>query len=205
MDYLKFHSTKSKIHLLIISSICLFFLTSNVFGTCQLSNEGRGNTVEELLSCLQDYKTPVVRQKAIFSIHRLSKEAIPALIENISNSKKVVAYLSNPLSSGPLVRDPPMGVFSAYLIESILGRERLEERTIDNIPSTLGNDPNNYVYWNGFIVNSQNELIKDGDLIEVQKIYRVWWEKNKDESICELREGWKNGERILNGKDYEWK
>jgi hypothetical protein len=127
------------------------------------------------------------------------------LIANISNSKKVSVFLGNPLSSSGSGSRSPVGVLSAYIVELILGRERLKSKNHDYNLGVLGEYSENYVYWDGIIVTDKKERIKDDDLPEVQKVYQEWWEKNKNESICVLQENWKKGIRILDNKVYRWK
>lgn len=196
---------------MVVAFVCLFLISTTTFGKCNLSKEENNHPVEELVNCLQVEEKSVekhfsTQRQVVFELHGLGKEAIPSLINNISNSKKVSAFLGNPLSSYGSGTTSPAGVISAYIVELILGRERLKSNKKDYLfYMLLGGFSENYVYWDGIILNEKKERIKAENLPVIQKIYQEWWEKNKNESICALRESWKKGVRVLDGREYKWR
>jgi len=188
---------------------CLSLSAIPVFSQCNFSRSNTNKTVAQLLKCLEIEKKDLeidifTRQQTIFGLHKLGKEAIPNLIANISNSTRVLAMLDNPRSSDRRGNYIPVGLISAFIIELILSKETLVNKKEDFGLAILGSTEENYPYWDGDIRNSGNKFIKAGDLPEIREIYQAWWEKNKNTPVDVLREMWKNGDRILDGKEYRW-
>ena len=128
-------------------------------------------------------------RRALYELHDSGREAIPFLIEEISNEDSIVLFLGNPKSSqysrwGPSIY---IGVLAAYLIDLIIERDSINENEFFSSNLYLG-DIKNYLYWDGVIIRKDNmELITVRDLLCIQKIYRQWWSKNKRTSFYILR------------------
>jgi hypothetical protein len=98
-----------------------------------------------------------------------------------------------------------IGRLSAYIIEMILGREKLIEPIYPkDFEFMLGPHASNYVYGVGIITKEQGKLIDAKDLVHVQKAYVGWWEKNKDKPIEELRRDWSLGITPLSRSLFSW-
>jgi len=143
------------------------------------------------------------KKNAIFELHKNGKKSIPLLIKEISDNTKVINEIRNPLSS--FYGEPYVffGVFSAYVIELILGREKLNTENSYKSQYLL-DEPTNYIYTRGLIIDEENRIINKEDLIKIRKIYAEWWEKNKDKTIEQLRNDWKKNIKPLSGSKYHW-
>jgi len=112
------------------------------------------------------------QRRAIFELHDSGREAIPYLIEEISNEESIVLFIGNPKSSqysrwGPSIY---IGVLAAYLIELIIVREPTGEKEYYSSNLYLGNI-NNYLYCDGVIINKEDEeLITVRDLVGISTV-----------------------------------
>lgn len=144
---------------------------------------------------------------AIFKLHRMGKDAIPFLIEAINAEKKIGNIMTNPMSSlltEDIARVYP-GVMAAYVIELIVARECLNTKEFFENEFTLGGGNfENYIYYYGIILKgkrvridqiSERERIDPNDVAEIQRIYRFWWEKNRQKPLEQLRIEWESGKR----------
>jgi hypothetical protein len=126
---------------------------------------------------------------------RIGKSAIPYLIDAIDrNERGWVGFKEERSSSLVLNFGNFSGITAAYMIEYLLS------------------DSSGYqIYPNGVIcrVNHQTghlyqEKLTLDDVKAVKKIYRSWWEANKNKSMEELKSDWRRGKRALYGTDYAW-
>ncbi len=156
----------------------------------------------QLINQLED-KTPEKRQEAVVKIHALGKEAIPELINNITNGRIPRFLLRDPANSNLTVSQlhNSLGLTSAYLVEFILGNEDFPINEQDDKDFIFGN---NYVYWSGIIVNSKNKAIEDFQLNEIKLQYEKWWSENKNKNIETLRKDWSEGKKPLSQSEYKW-
>jgi hypothetical protein len=193
-----FFKTKTKKYL--VKTIFNFLLLILFFPACAPNGE---------MIQLSNLKSNSIktRKSVIFELHKLGKKAIPLLIQEIPDDTEILLLLNNPLSStideGSLKNYS--GVLAGYVVELILGKELLENENFFGNDFILGTNIENYIYYCGKIVNEKEEDIQKSDLIEVQKIYRKWWEENKHKSIEELRAEWKIDKKPLTNSKYHWK
>lgn len=96
------------------------------------------------------------------------------------------------------------GTLAAYVIELIVNRAQIKLDKNDHPQFLLGNNQDNYVFWEGVIAKNKG-LAKMADLPRIKMLYQKWWELNKAETIERLREKQKGEERILDRKPYHWK
>jgi hypothetical protein len=147
------------------------------------------------------------RRSAVMALHRAGIQAIPALIEHISDGE--IAESSALLFQIPILSSRPpdaqddyfAGVLYAYSVELILGRERLIVR---EGPCDFLLDPGEYVYHSGVIRKKHRRLIEASDLPRVQQFYSRWWGTNRNKTLTQLRQDWKQSARPLNGSPYSW-
>jgi hypothetical protein len=145
--------------------------------------------------------------KAFYKVHYSGKKAIPQLIEFIAvDFKADLHMLIDPWSShmGPGASNNYAGEWAVYGINMILFRQG--EPPKDACPwPPYGSDRAKYLRVNGSIVKGkENSPVTHKDMFEIQRVYRDWWEQNKDKSIEQLRLDWKNGNRPLAGSIYHW-
>ncbi len=168
-------------------------------------NNGRGDEIRQLVSKLER-NSPQERRDAILSLHHFGKDAIPFLIDNITNSKDLYVMLVNPRNSDvrlALEAKTYEGILAAYVIELILNREQIKLDKNDNPQFLLGNNPDNYVFWEG-VIRKNKGLATGADLPRIRRLYQKWWDMNKSETIEKLREKQKSGAHVLNRKPYYW-
>lgn len=143
-------------------------------------------------------------RKQIFKVFNNGKSSIYLLVEKISELRFGGLPLKHPRNSNELKSQHNIGFAYAYLIELILGRERLEfDRNVDY---ELGSE-NNYVYWDGLIVMlgaGGPKPVGMCELKEIYGLYRHWWNENQHKSLRQLRSDWKKGIRPLSGSKYSW-
>lgn len=184
--------------------ICLIFL----FFSCRVSI---ANNKE--VECLKKYIDDLMindatnRYNIVFYIHSCGKEAIPLLIGEIDTNKKAAILVRHTYDSFILKEAYTnyVGVLYAYVIELILGRDRLLPTIHTPIIWILGDNMDIYIYWHGII--NYKDRRKSFDLYDmkvIKQIYQEWWDKNKDRSIEKLRMDWENGIKPLTGSDYKW-
>ncbi len=144
-------------------------------------------------------------RKQIFSVFNNGKNSIHLLVEKISELRFWGLPLKHPRNSIELEPQNSIGFAYAYLIELILGRQKLE---LDKNADYMFGAEKNYVYWDGRIVLRGGEGLKTvgmGDLREIYWIYRQWWNENQKKTLRRLRKEWKRGIRPLSGSKYSWK
>jgi len=168
-------------------------------------NVEQDDEIRQLVSKLESGSTRE-RRDAILFLHRFGKDAIPLLIENISNGKEIYGLLSNPTNSNlglAIKAKTYAGTISSYAIELILRREEIKEDKNGESPFFLGDSDENYLFPEG-VIKKNNGLAKKSDLLRIKMLYQKWWEKNRSETIEKLREKQKSGEQILNRRPYYW-
>jgi hypothetical protein len=179
-----------------LSPIIFFVFCSIIFCGSQSNS-----IVNELNNLKSDHLE--TNKKAIFELHKNGKKSIPLLIKEISDNTKVMNQIQNPKYSFYGETHVFFGVFSAYVIELILGREKLN--TENSYKSLfLLEKSTNYIYTRGLIIDEENRIINEEDLIKIRKIYEAWWEQNRSKSIEQLRDDWRNNIRPLSGSKYHW-
>ena len=140
-------------------------------------------------------------------IHKEGKKIIPDLINSIDTNQKTSVGFIHPLSSTIyLFHVNYAGVLSAYMIEFLLGVEKLECIEVD----IYSYEKSPYqIFKYGVIVRKVNDKpvmmpLQNNDMKKIKKYYQTWWEKNKIKSIEELREDWRNDKRALSNTEYIW-
>lgn len=187
----------------LVVSVSLLMLGSR---NSAMINNGHDDEIRQLISKLES-SSQQERRDAILSLHRFGKDAIPFLIDNISNSKEIYIGLGSPMNSDmrlSLEAKTYAGTLAAFVIELILNRAQIKLDKNDHPQFLLGNSQDNYVFWEGVIAKNKG-LAKMADLPRIKKLYQKWWELNKAETIERLREKQKGGESILDRKPYYWK
>jgi hypothetical protein len=170
-----------------------------------VTNDEHDDEIRQLISKLESSSIEE-RRNAIVSLHRFGKEAIPFLIENVSNQKQTYGWLCSIINSDlrlAIAAKTYAGTLSSYVIELVLRRDRIILDKNDHPQFLLGNNQDNYIFWEG-VIKKKNGLAKKTDLLPIQKLYQKWWDKNKSETIEILREKQKSGERVLDRKPYYW-
>ena len=168
-------------------------------------NVEQDDEIRQLVSKLESRSTQE-RREAILSLHCFGKDAIPFLIDNISNGKEAYGKLYSVRNSDlrlAFEAKTYAGTLSSFVIELILRRDQIKIDKNDNPQFLLGNSHENYIFWEG-VIKKNNGLAKKADLLRIKMLYQKWWEKNKSETIEKLREKQKSGEQILNRKPYYW-
>ncbi len=170
----------------------------------QVEKDNSENKTSQLINQLED-KTPKKRQEAVVKIYALGKDAIPELINNITNPRIPRFLLRTPMNNNLTVSQlhNSLGLTSAYLIELILGNENFSINDKDSEQFIFGNSAN-YIYWSGIIVDSKDKAIEQHQLNEIRLQYEKWWSENKDESIENLRKNWSEGKKPLSQSEYKW-
>ncbi len=141
---------------------------------------------------------------AISCLHLKGEKSIPLLINKISDCQsKTFFTLANSRNSQFGGYYECYGFFYAYLIELILGKEKLDEIEDLYLYHGLGAQ-GNYIYWDGLLVDENEKMADKSNLSEIQEIYAAWWENNKHKSLKQLREDWKNDRGPLSGSRYRW-
>lgn len=147
------------------------------------------------------------RRAAIFALHRIGKQAIPALVTRIADAQVAgsgTVDLQNPILSSVLPnfqRDQFAGVLYAYIIELILGRETLSAEA-GKCDFLLAQD--DYLYGHGAIRKDPNSPLEPADLSRIQQIYLKWWDANRNKTLTQLRSEWKQSIRPLSSSEYRW-
>jgi hypothetical protein len=144
------------------------------------------DTPQESIRKLGDDSTRVQNEGAE-ELFEMGKRAIPSLINSIGSTETIAVAYWNPISSeappeGAKIRQLATEIY-AYMIEIILSKEdKMLTEYNDDGTCTVSID----------------------DLVKVRRVYSDWWDRNKDKSIEQLRDDWKNGVRPLTGTDYKW-
>lgn len=159
--------------------------------------------------------TKCERRRAVVTLHKLGKAAIPTLLSHIGDTDRATAsvlLLQNPLLSSILPdsqHDEFNGIMSAYVIELILGQKSLVSEAVGcgfrgETSGVFLLEHHDYVYAHGLIRKSANGGILKGDLASIQEIYRKWWTANQEKTLEEMREDWNHAKRPLTGSIYFW-
>ena len=168
-------------------------------------NVSQDDEIRQLISKLES-GSKKERREAILSLHRFGKDAIPYLIDNISNGKEAYGILGSVRNSDlrlAFEAKTYAGTLSSFVIELILRRDQIKIDKNDHPQFLLGNNPENYIFWEG-VIKKKNGLAKKSDLLRIKMLYQKWWEKNRSETIEKLREKQKSGEHVLDRKPYYW-
>lgn len=198
---------KFKVLKLLFAGVVLVMNATYLFGQVNSikTNDNNCPSISENVLLLEN---DTQRINIIFDLHKCGKSAIPSLIDNISNDKEIFIRLVNPVVpdlrgvSGKMY----VGELSAYLVELILGRDALtnkSERKIDQA-FPLGANPQNYVFGKGIIFDQKKNRIMKDDLSNIQSFYKKWWQENGRKDITDLRKHWNSGDNILLGSGYYW-
>jgi hypothetical protein len=149
------------------------------------------------------YEVSIMFYHAIVELHKHGKESIPLLIDEINNREKSIGLIfSHPHNSHFGEIYDCYGFLYVYLVELILGREKIKE-SADSYGGFLG-PRENYVFWYGLLAKENGKTTSCQDLKEIQGVYRAWWEKNREKSLPELRRAWKNKSGPLSGSGFFW-
>jgi hypothetical protein len=179
------------------SPILMFIFCSFIFCGSQAKS-----IVNELNNLKKEH--PDTKKKAIFELHKNGKKSIPLLIREISDNTKILCQIQNPKYSFYGEANTYFGVLSAFVIELIVGREKLSTENFLKSQFLLGMY-DNYIYTRGVIIDEENRRsVKEGDLIKIRKVYADWWKKNKNKSIEQLRNDWEKNIKPLSGSKYHW-
>jgi hypothetical protein len=152
------------------------------------------------------------QRKAFARVHQLGKTAMPSLIDGIGSDRKAYLFaLKDPYSSaiypGEMERHS-VGVWALFAIDAILSREAEPKHFGSEDPEKcdfLFATYDRQKYRASIApTKGKGEAVSHSDMLEIQRIYRMWWEKNKTKSTEQLRADWKNGDRPLKGSDYRW-
>ncbi len=141
----------------------------------------------------------------------IGKTLIPDLIDSISINKKsdLMGYYDPKMSRIEHFQiNNYIGIFFALDIEYILGlnyltqnRHKITEKYMCSVP----------LYEYGVIVRNFNDSIDNdtlhySDVVNIQQIYRNWWELNKNRPLDSLQKDWDNNIRPLNKEcGYCWR
>ena len=187
-----------------INFIILFLL---ILSFCQVSlaNNSEDKDLEMYINDIM-INNDAKRYNAVFNIHNYGKDAIPFLIEKIDTDKKSWTLVKHPNNSFVFKEALTnyVGVLYAYVVELILGKDRLLPNKTEQVIRILGDNNDNYIYWNGIIDCKGRRTFNMEDMKEIKQTYESWWHKNKTRSIEELRTDWKNDIKPLTGSDYWW-
>jgi hypothetical protein len=174
------------------------------------------DTPQESIRKLGDDSTRVQNEGAE-ELFEMGKRAIPSLINSIGSTETIAVAYWNPISSeappeGAKIRQLATEIY-AYMIEIILSRE---EFVCDGKDFMFLCSYDNHAYYSFLLFDKKEDKMlteynDDGtctvsidDLVKVRRVYSDWWDRNKDKSIEQLRDDWKNGVRPLTGTDYKW-
>lgn len=131
--------------------------------------------------------------------------AIPMLIQFIDLKQKSRVGFYNPSSSFfyEFSQNNYKGIKAAYLIEYLLAIDSLGSGDIDKQINT------SKIYGYGVIVRkNDSDPIKKPltyyDMKEIKKIYEDWWSRNKNNTLQQLRDVWKQKGSILTDSNYKW-
>jgi len=156
------------------------------------------------------------RSSVVVALHRLGKQAIPALVEHISDAEiapSTALMLHNPFMSGVFTGTPRnefAGILNAYIVELILAKDRLSATERD--PHLLLS-VRDYIYGEGVMVKGGESSSTDSssisqldasDLPRIERIYSEWWRRNKNKPLAEMRRDWNAKHRPLTGSRYRW-
>ena len=145
------------------------------------------------------------RRQAIMNLHDQGKASIPYLIEKIDDTEIVIFSMGHPWNSDGIVlynMASYAGTLFSYMVELILARDALQE-TLTPTPFFFSNN-DNWIYWDGVIERADKQPLNAEDMKKIKMHYKTWWKNNKEKSIEELREDWKNQKRPLSKTVYSW-
>ena len=149
-------------------------------------------------------------KEGILGLFNAGKDSIPFLINEIGRCDIVFNRLPN--SMGSILTEDHLkiclGAYAAYVIEMILAIDQIDDKTFLLEKDLLFSisEQKHYLYWNGFVVNDEDKCVSRNaeEMKNVASFYLLWWEKNKDRSLDQLKKDWKDGVRPLSGTGYRW-
>jgi hypothetical protein len=151
------------------------------------------------------------KRNAFNQVHRLGKQAIPSLVERIGTNRKVLTIdLKDPAVSyihpGELDNNF-VGTWALFAIDAVMSREPeqkvLWRKEVEACDFLFGADRTKY-RPSAVLLKDGGEPLTHRDMLEIERLYRLWWEKNKAKSLPQMQADWKNGNRPLNGSTYHW-
>lgn len=165
-----------------------------------------------ILNNNQEFKfnDSIMTDKTQYEIFYLNKKVIPFLIDKIDKNQ-CVHFDIIPISSNyPKYAYNQIGIRYAYLIEFILSKDSInvyQDKKYDWIDLDKWNkytDAHQYevIMKKEYLTNPQR--LTHQDMIKIKEIYKIWWVKNLNKSIKELREVYKESGSILKNSDYIW-
>jgi hypothetical protein len=149
--------------------------------------------------------SPSARAERVKRLYKESHDSIPILIQHIGDEGEITTVsLAKPSESFAQLSPMYCGVLAAYLVEFMLGSEKLSIQ--GNTDFFLGADPSNYLYRLGIITSNQTgAAVGKTDLTALKSIYSNWWRLNQVKTIPQLRSEWKDGKRPLTNSSFAWK
>lgn len=151
---------------------CLFLITT-IMG-CAKHSQGMDHMKREVtLLSSKDYC-----ETAYKNIITFGKDIIPLLIKNSSNETPFEGTIILDPASSFVIDKPSVGVVSLYLVECIL-KEKMRPYHVPLIVAKSDKFP----YRDG----KKLPQTKSENLKKAQEYYQIWWEKNKNKSIDEIR------------------
>ena len=124
---------------------------------------------------------------------RIGKSAIPYLIDAIDRSETGwVGFVEEQSSTMRLNAGAYTGIKAAYMIEYLMS------------------DSSEFQIYHTGVICRLNQLgifwdpLTYVDVKVVKKLYRSWWDANKEKSMEELKKEWREGKRALNKSQYAW-
>lgn len=144
--------------------------------------------------------------QSIKQLFQQGKRSIPDLIEKISDRENVKPYTLHQRSSSVFHVEGVYrcyGFLYAYIIEMIIGEKTFAEVEDLRYYPILGSDAN-YMYQAGVIMDKFGNVATEQDLVEIQRIYKAWWKKNKNKSLERLRKEWWNDLKPLANSPFHW-
>ena len=144
-------------------------------------------------------------------ILNLGKDIIPTLINSIESDSLVISLQGvDPMISDLRPYTTQIGVKWAYAIELILHKISPIPKVNENGSFTDNkkiSDSSRYAIYKFGIIGKKDDESKSvvspyyylthQDMIEIQQMYRDWWEKNKMLSLEQMRDEYNKGEGIL--------
>ena len=141
-------------------------------------------------------------------ILNFGKTIIPTLIDNIESDSLVISLQGvDPMISDLRPYTTQSGVKWAYAIELILHNTPKVNENGNLTDNKHIRDSNCYTIYKFGIIGKIDDASKSvvnpyyylthQDMIEIQQMYRDWWEKNKMLSLEQVRDEYNKGEGIL--------
>lgn len=202
--------------------LILFFLYLSLFNVCtahppRVCQEPKLYPNLYFNACTENVSNQFVTNEIDLSnlsyeqILNLGKAIIPTLINNIESDSLVISLQGvDPMISDLRPYTTQSGVKWAYAIELILHKTSPVPKVNENGSLTDNKhtrDSTRYVLYRFGIIGKKDDASKSvnnpycylthQDMIEIQQMYRDWWEKNKMLSLEQMRDEYNKGEGIL--------